>query len=56
MFVCSLLMVKLLMGCKKLRLTDKNKLGQDAACLAAIHGQLPILKYLLRKHEDRLPH
>ena len=53
-FLCSLVMVKMLMGCKNLELKQKNLQGQDVTHIAAMHGQLLVLKYLLHKHEDRL--
>ena len=49
-------MVKLLMGCKSLDLKKKNDAGHTALHLAAIHGRLPIMEYLLHKSLDRLQH
>ena len=49
-------MVKMLMGCKKLPLDQKNTQGQNAVHVAAMHDRLDILRYLLHKHEERFPH
>ena len=55
-FIFSLMMVKMLMGCKTLNLSEKNLQGQNAAHVAAMHDRLDILKYLVHKHEERFPH
>ena len=46
-------MVKMMMGCRKLDIIGKNLQGQNACHIAAIHGQLPVLKFLLHKSEAR---
>ena len=52
----SVVMVKMLMGCKKLNLDAKNEQGRNAVHVAAMHDQLEIMKILLHKHEYRLEH
>ena len=49
-------MVKILLDCRHLDLQAKNNQGHNAAHIAAIHNQLPVMELLMTKSEERFPH